>query len=151
MMSWQRLLSIAFLLGLCHGFASEEKETHPLVKQLTETLGVSQEQALGGLGSLMTYGKALLKEDQFSQLKEGVPGMDDLLNAAPEVKEEGGGLGGLLGGDAKTLLATKALEKRFEALGLKPEWVAKYLPVVVTYLKEKGGEALSGPFSSLFN
>lgn len=122
-----------------------------LLGKVAEKLGVSEAQAEGGVGSIFSYAKELLGEDEFGVLGEHVPGMEALLEAAPEVDDESGGLSSMLGGDAKKVLATKMLEKRFKKLGLDSDLIADYLPIVLGYLQEKGGDKVSKLLGKLFD
>jgi len=82
--------------------------------------------------------RASLKAEEFSQVAKAVPGMDSLLKAAPAVGGASGTSGALsqLAGSAGGL-ATAA--SAFSKLGLKPELVAKAVPVLTSFVGKSGG------------
>ncbi len=59
------------------------------MQQLVSAIGVNEEQAQGGAGLLLSLVTDKLSSDDFSKVAEAVPGIDRLLEAAPE---GGGGL-----------------------------------------------------------
>ena len=70
------------------------------------------------------------------------------MSAAPEAKSEGGGIGGMLGSAASALGVggnlggLAALAGSFSSLNLDASMIGKFAPVVMGFLKEKGGDAL---------
>jgi hypothetical protein len=116
-----------------------------LIQQLVAGAGVSEEQAQGGAGLLFGLLKNKLSSGDFAQVAEVVPNVEDLLSAAPE---GGGGLGGLLGGVVSSFAGSQAgdlasLAAGFSKLGLDPEMIGKFVPVVLSFLESKGGEGLA--------
>ena len=65
-----------------------------LIEQLTKNLGVTEAQAKGGAGLLFKHAKGKLGGADFSKVSAAVPGVDDLISAAPAT---GGGASGILG------------------------------------------------------
>ncbi|PID41963.1 MAG: hypothetical protein CSB48_12540 [Proteobacteria bacterium] len=118
-----------------------------LLPALTSQLGVTETQAKGGMGSLMQMAKGALSSGEFSQLSQGIPGMDTLLAAAPVLSNSG--LGKALssaGGLASSLGSLGQVTKQFEALGLSSDMIAKFATIAVSYFS--GGNAASGSGSS---
>jgi Protein of unknown function VcgC/VcgE (DUF2780) len=76
-----------------------------------------------------------LKPAEFSQIASAVPGMDALLSAAPAM---GGSAAGLAG-------AASAFTK----LGLKPELVAKAVPVLTQFVTKSGGANVGNLLASV--
>jgi hypothetical protein len=122
--------------------AAAAKASPALVSALSKELGATPEQAAGAAGSLFGVAKSRLKADEFSQVSKAVPGMDALLKAAPAAGGGGGGLGGVtgalssLGGSAGGLSSAMSA---FSKLGLKPEMVAKAIPVLTSFVSKSGG------------
>lgn len=115
-----------------------------LAPALTESLGVSSEQASGGLGALFGLAKDNLSSGDFSTLSKSVPGMDSLLSAAPEVAGASDGLGGLMSGAGKygkAMTGAKEVYEQFSALGLDPAQVGQYMNITTSYLQSEGGQA----------
>jgi hypothetical protein len=115
-----------------------------LVSMLTQTLGMNESQAKGGAGLLFGLAKEKLGGD-FGQVEAAVPGMGDLLSAAPA----GGGLGSALGGLAQAvgggtgqLGGLASLAGGFSKLGLDAGMVGKFLPVILSFVQSKGGDSV---------
>ena len=110
-----------------------------LLPTLTSQLGVTETQAEGGMGSLLQVAQGALSSDDFSQLSQGIPGMDSLLAAAPALgsKSAGGNaLTGMLsnaGGIAAGLGTMGKLTEQFEALGLSPEMIMQFANIAISY------------------
>jgi hypothetical protein len=116
-----------------------------LIQQLVADAGVSEEQAQGGAGLLFGLLKDKLSSGDFAQVAEAVPNVEDLVSAAPE---GGSGLGGLLGGVVSSFAGSQAgnlasLAGGFSKLGLDPEMISKFVPVVLSFLESRGGEGLA--------
>ena len=124
------------------GAAAAVKASPDLVTALSKEMGSTPEQAAGAAGALFGVAKSRLKADEFSQVSKAVPGMDSLLRAAPAVAGAVGTSGalaqvaGAAGGSAAGL-ATAA--SAFSKLGLKPEMVAKAIPVLTSFVSKSGG------------
>ena len=54
-----------------------------LIQQLVSSLGVNEDQAKGGAGLLFNLAKDKLGSGDFQQLTNAIPGVQDLLGAAP--------------------------------------------------------------------
>jgi hypothetical protein len=105
---------------------------------LTKELNVTQEQATGGAGALFGLAKSRLKPEEFGQVSDAVPGMDGFLEAAPK---QGGGsalgsLGSALSGGQGGLASVAGA---FGSLGLSPNMVSKFIPVIKQFVQSKGG------------
>ena len=116
-----------------------------LLPSLTQSLGVSESQAAGGLGSLFQLAQGSLSGSDFSSLSNAVPGMDSLLGAAPKVASEetqglASGLMNMAGlpGDAVSSAATVAAQ--FKQLGLSPAMIPQYIQITSQFLQSNGGK-----------
>jgi hypothetical protein len=118
--------------------AAAVKASPDLVNALSKEMGSTPEQAAGAAGALFGVAKTRLKADEFTQVSKAVPGMDSLLKAAPMASAAAGTSGALgqLAGSAGGL-ATAA--SAFSKLGLKPELVAKAVPVLTSFVSKSGG------------
>ena len=127
--------------GLAAGLADAAKASPDLVGALSKELGSSPAQAAGAAGSLFGLAKSRLKPEEFGQISKAVPGMDSLLRAAPAAAAVGtSGLGQLAGSAAGLASAASAFSK----LGLKPELVAKAIPVLTQFVGKTGGANVAG-------
>lgn len=117
-----------------------------LVGALTSQLDVTEEQATGGAGALFALAEERMAPSEFSRVSSAVPGVDQLLGAAPAL---GGGSSGPLGEAASALGGSDLgqlaqLAGPFAKLGLSPDMISRFLPVVLDYVQSTGGEQVMG-------
>jgi hypothetical protein len=136
------ILVVVFVLATGALLPAQEAATaNPeLVGALAKELGSTPEQAAGAAGALFGHAKSKLSADDWSKVAGAVPGMDGLLKAAPAAAGAAGttgttgaipgvaGLGGLAG-----------MAGSFSKLGLKPDMVAKAVPILTNYVSKSGG------------
>jgi hypothetical protein len=110
-----------------------------LIGALSKELGSTPEQAAGAAGALFGVAKSKLSPAEFSQVASAVPGIDSLLSAAPGGAAVGttgaGGLSQVAGAAGGLASAATAFTK----LGLKPDMVAKAIPVLTSFVSKSGG------------
>ncbi len=117
-----------------------------MIPLLTSSLGVNQNQAEGGLGSLFAYAKEQLSSTEATQLSNALPDLETLVNMAPAVeaqKEQQGGFGGLLSVAAQyndSLKSIDQLNQQFQTLGLKPEMIGQFANTAIQYLNSSQGQ-----------
>lgn len=119
-----------------------------LVQQLTQSLGIQEEQAKGGAGLLFKMAHEKLGAEKFAQVSEAVPGMSEMLAAAPEagggvagaLGGMAGGLGGMAGGLGGKAAGLAGLAGGFTQLGLNPASIQKFVPIVLNFVQNKGGD-----------
>ena len=112
-------------------------DTSKLIGSLVDKLGVSEEQATGGAGAIFKEGKNNMSSDDYSQLLNAVPGIDSLISAAPQAGGLGGTASSLLGGSAGSMAG---LADSFSKLGLSPEMVNQFVPIVLDFVQSEGGQ-----------
>jgi hypothetical protein len=112
--------------------------SNPLVSSLTSGLGVSPEQAVGGSGAMLGYAQNKLSPDQFSAVSNAIPGAGDITKAA----------GPLLGGSPLKSLAD--VQGVFSKLGMSPETVSKFAPILTDQVGKVAGPQVAGVLGSLF-
>ncbi|HBP86756.1 MAG TPA: hypothetical protein DD706_03550 [Nitrospiraceae bacterium] len=130
-----------------------------LIQQLVSRLNINEGQAKGGAGLLFNLAKEKLGSGEFQQLADKVPGVKDLLGAAPSTSpaaSAGGGMMGALGGIAASLGAGGLGEKMgglgnlanlasgFSQLGLSPDMIGKFVPIVLSFVQNQGGDSMKG-------
>lgn len=124
-----------------------------LIQQLISNLGINEAQAKGGAGLLFKVAKEKLGSGDFQQLADKIPGITDLLKAAPEAGAGGGLMGALgsaasafggLGGKMEGLGNLAQLAGGFSQLGLSADMVGKFLPIVLSFVQSQGGDSLKG-------
>lgn len=111
-----------------------------LTDALVNQLGVSPQQALGGAGAIFQAAKTNMAPQAFSNLSQSIPGMSDMLAAAPQVSQPLSGVTSVLGGAGETVGTMTSLASSFQQLNLSPSMVNQFIPVVVDYVKNTSGE-----------
>ncbi len=122
-----------------------------LVDVLVQQLGVTPTQAQGGAGAIFQAAKARMTEEAFNTVSQSVPGMDSLLAAAKQTDSSTGlpgGLAALAGDQAENLNTAASLAGTFQNLGLSSNMVSQFVPVMVDYVRQNGGEAAASLLSS---
>ena len=116
-----------------------------ILSMLTEQLGVTEKQAKGGAGAIFNLAKEKLGDADFGKVAEAVPGMEELLGAAPASGGLAGVVGGLaskLGGGAGKLGGLASLAGGFKNLGLDSGMVGKFIPIILSFVQSKGGDSI---------
>ncbi|MFA5451066.1 MAG: DUF2780 domain-containing protein [Dehalococcoidales bacterium] len=112
-----------------------------LIEQLTKQLGVSEAQAQGGAGLLFKQAKSKLSGEEFTKVSNAVPGIENLISAAPA---SGGGMLGsvskMMGGGS----SLAGLAGGFTKLGLGGGMIGKFIPIILSFVQSKGGEGVKG-------
>ncbi|MCF6339090.1 MAG: DUF2780 domain-containing protein [Gammaproteobacteria bacterium] len=125
--------------GLGGGSDSDSANTG-LVNMLTSQLGVSNDQAMGGAGALLGLAKSTLSSGDFAMVGKAIPGMDSLLGAAPKDSKLSDKLSTVLGDNAKKTTGLGDVAGSFSKLGLSPDMVGKFAPVIMSYAQSNGGD-----------
>ena len=122
-----------------------------LIQQLVSNLGINEGQAKGGAGLLFNLAKEKLGTGDFQQLTNAIPDVTNLMKAAPE---SGGGLMGALGsaasafgglgGKMEDLGNLAQLAGGFSQLGLNADMIGKFVPIVLSFVQNQGGDAVKG-------
>lgn len=95
---------------------------------LTKQLGVTQNQAEGGVGSMLKLAQEKLSAGDFDMVAQAVPGAQKYLDKAKS-------LGAYTGAVNNAAGLNDALTK----LGIPPETSAKFMPLVTNYVSKVGG------------
>ena len=120
--------------------ATVSADTSKLIGSLVDTLGVSEEQAAGGAGAVFKEAKNNMSPVDYSQLLDAVPGIDSLISAAPQAGGLAGKASSLLGGSAGSVGGMAALADSFSKLGLSPDMVNQFVPVILDFVQSEGGQ-----------
>ena len=150
-----RSLIIIMLLNMSLGLSplAVSAQEGSLVDLLMQQLGVTKPQAQGGAGALFNSAKQSLSPQEFDQVAQAVPEMDSMLEAAPKpsgtLNDMMGQGSSLFGGETnKQLGGVMDLASSFSELGLSPEMVNKFVPVVLDYVESQGGETVRNLLAS---
>jgi len=115
-----------------------------LTRRLMKELGITKEQAHGGLVALLRTAQKNMARADFDELVLDIPGADKLLKNAPPpstLSSLAGGLGSLLGGK-KSPGRWAGLAASFTELGIPIATAKKFGPIVIDYVEHHGGEDL---------
>lgn len=150
-------LLMSFSAGIV---CAETSGTMGLVKLLTNQLGVTEPQATGGAGALFGMAKGALSETDYGQVAGAIPGIGDLMNAAPAVSKStsdvSGKIGGLAGGLGSITKAVDSANKfaavndQFKQLGLDAGMVSQFIPVLLSFANSAGGESVMNILKSVW-
>ena len=132
---------IAMGMALTVHFASAQASD--LINMLTNEMGITQQQAEGGAGSIFKFAQETMGQSDFADLSKVIPNMDGLLGAVPKL-----GGSGMLGGLTSQLTGMPAVIGAFEKLGLNESHIQLMTPLLNNYIEKKGGELLSKAFMS---
>ena len=119
---------------------------------LTAQLGVTEQQAQGGLGTLFSVAQSTLDGADFQQLSQHVPEMASLLGATPEVSERAKGISpsfmiAVAGKYGDALQSSNEAYAQFKTLGLDAAQIPQYIEVTNQFLKKQGGTDIASLFS----
>ena len=138
------IFSFVFMV-VCGQVASAYSSETGLVPLLMDSLGVTKAQAMGGAGAIFTSAKSKLPAEDFSKVEAAVPGMDELLQSAPRVTGDSSMIQAgksFLGGGTETLQGVIGLADSFSQLGLSPDMMSQFTPVILDYVQQNGGDAV---------
>ena len=114
-----------------------------LVDLLSSQLGVSKDQANGGAGAIFQLAKQNLSIEDFSTIAKTVPDVNQMIGAAPKAEKNSGALGSissLMGGNSNKLQGMAGLASPFKQLGMSGDMVSKFVPIILDYVQNKGGD-----------
>ena len=103
----------------------------PLLKAVTSQLGVTEDQAKGGIGSYLTLAQEKLAKGDFDKVAALVPGASKYMESAKK-----------LGAVTGPLKNVAGLNSSLTKLGMKSETVSKFAPTVTNYLGTAGGASV---------
>jgi hypothetical protein len=156
------LPSAAAVAGSAAGVAGAVADTAPvagqtssLVDALVGQLGITPEQASGGAGSIFSMAKQGMNSADFAKVSTAVPGMNELLAAAPSQAAPSSNMTGLmgmaasaLGGSGSSVGRLASLAGSFQSLGLNSDMVSRFIPVILQSVQSQGGSATMGLLQS---
>ncbi|WP_434930964.1 DUF2780 domain-containing protein [Shewanella sp. HL-SH5] len=113
-----------------------------LVGNVMSQLGLTEQQAAGGLGSILNLAQSNLGKNDFSTLSNSIPGIDSLLGAVPAMAGDSG-MSGLLskaGNLGSSFQGAAVVYDSFEKLGISKEYIAPMVDIAKQYLQQQSGE-----------
>ena len=131
---------IFLVIGIFSIASPATADTSKLIGLLVDKLGVSDEQAAGGSGAVFKEAKNNMDPGDYSQLLKAVPGIDSLISSAPEVGGLTGKASSLLGSSGGSATGMANLADSFSKLGLAPDMVNQFVPVILDFVQSEGGQ-----------
>ena len=113
--------------------SSLQSLSNPLLGKLTSSLGVTQNQAEGGVGSILTLAQEKLAKGDFDKIAALIPGASGYLEKAKS-----------LGAVAGPLVNGAGLNGALGKLGIDAATAAKFIPTVTKFVSKAGGSKLGG-------
>ncbi len=110
------------------GLAQAESNSALLTK-VTSQLPVSDKQAAGGVGSLLSLAQNQLSDSNSSELESLMPGLDQLTSLASTSSS------------LSKISDMEAVNKVFNQLGLDSSMVTQYAPIILQYLTSQGASS----------
>ncbi|UCX03247.1 DUF2780 domain-containing protein [Shewanella glacialimarina] len=113
-----------------------------LVGNVMSQLGLTEQQAAGGLGSILNLAQSNLGNNDFSTLSNSIPGIDSLLGAVPAMGGDSG-MSGLLskaGNLGSSFQGAAVVYDSFEKLGISKEYIAPMVDIAKQYLQQQSGQ-----------
>lgn len=99
-----------------------------LLAALTSSLGITQNQAEGGVGSMLKLAQEKLAAGDFDKIAAAIPGAQKYLDKARSLGAFAGSIGDMAG-----------LTSAFGKLGISPATAAKFVPTVTDFVSKTGG------------
>ena len=100
----------------------------PLMGMLTSQLGVTENQAKGGVGSILTLAQEKLVKGDFDKIAAVIPGASKYLETAKQL--------GAVTGPVQNLAGLKG---SLGKLGMTPDTISKFIPAVSNFVSKAGG------------
>lgn len=118
-----------------------------LIGKLVSNLNINEDQAKGGLGSILNLAKDKLDGGDFSKITDVISGASELMGNAPKTESTSasglfGSVTSALGVDTGSIGTLMSLAGQFKSLNLDSDMIAKFAPIIMDFLKEKGGDSL---------
>jgi len=123
-----------------------------LVKMVAERVGCDESTARSALGIILKLCKSQFGEEKFNQIAQYVPGLDDIMKAAPAGGGGGmlGAVAGMFGGGGEGGIAGVAgAIAGFSELNLGAGDAQKTVDVLQEHVQEQGAEQAGGLLQGL--
>lgn len=112
--------------------------TSALTDSVTKQLGVTSQQAQAGVGSMLNYAKGKLSPEQWNSVSKSMPGVDSYLRSASDAV------------GTSNITSASDLNSAFSKLGMSPDMVKKFQPIVLDYAGKYGGSTTRSLLAGVF-
>ena len=140
--------SLALLLAGCNSSKSIQSNgasvggvdtEEPLLFSVTQSLGVSREQGIAGVGAILSLAQSRLDASDFDQVKSAIPAADSYIYGARDLAVASSPINDM-----------SALNAAFGRASIGPTTGSKMISAVTQYVTEVGGESIGRSFNSVF-
>jgi hypothetical protein len=131
-------IAVVFVAAL--GCASSSAPSNPgsITDGLTKSLGVSGDQASGGIGSILSLAQNKMPASDYTKVANAIPGSNSYVEKAKD-------LGAVPSGG---ITDKGALDAAYQKLGISPDVAKKFTPMVVSYAGQVGGSSVESLLSA---
>jgi hypothetical protein len=131
-------LAGVLVASLSTGCAGMTGGSDQLMKMITSKLGVTNNQAMGGVGSELTLAKEKLSSMDFNALAKSIPGSDTYMKTAKDLGAVTGPIGDKAG-----------LQSAFQRLGMQPGMVDKFSGLLSDFAGKTGGDSVKNALAAV--
>ena len=117
-----------------------------LVGLLTKSLNITTPQAEGGAGALFKAASENMSAEDFATVSNALPEIQALMDSVPASGSGSGSLGSLtsaFGKSGSSVSSLAGLAGMFSQLGLGSDMVQQFIPIVLDYAQNKGGDTVA--------
>ena len=129
------VVGIAVVLAAAMGCASSGSSggsAGAITDVLGKSLGVSGDQASGGVGSVLSLAQNKMPASDYTKVANAIPGSDQYVQKAKD-------LGAVPSGG---ITDKSGLDAAYQKLGISPDVAKKFTPMVVDYAGKMGGSTV---------
>jgi len=118
-----------------------------LINQIIDQLNVSRQQAEGGVGLLLQQAQKRLSSEDFQRVADAIPAISDLIGKAPRQVEPEGPLQELWQRWFRGWGPLASSRSRYKGLELDRAEINKFITVISSHFRERGGVELESLLS----
>lgn len=109
---------------------AQQKNASSLLGSLTSQLGITETQAAGGTSAILNDASNNMSSSDISKLTDAVPALGSFMGGNDRSSSSG-----LLG----AVMSSQTVSDRFSALGLDPDMIQQFIPIILNYVQSEGG------------
>jgi len=106
-----------------------------LIGSLTSSLGITETQATGGTAAILNDASKNMNTQERSSLTSAVPALQSFMGGSTASSSSQGGLLG-------SVMSNATVSQQFESLGMDPQMVNQFVPVILDYVQSEGGSEM---------
>jgi hypothetical protein len=146
-----RIGGVVMLLLMLSFQATARDYDDGVVSVITDELDISSSQARGGVGAIFAYADNYLDDDDFETVADGIPDIDSLIDAAPDVDDDSFfGVRDTLSELDSPVAGRSTLIDAFDELDMDRDMIDEFLTIVYDYVEDASGERAKEILEDLF-